>query len=413
MICEYFANVMSATTDTNAGGPIAGFIYQIYYYLYRLLTMGGDEVVSLEKFEDIGIEKDGSKAYYQLKHTSKTTGTKVERMRDRDTDLWKTMSMWVDKIKDGRTEEEQKTWISESDFVLLSNKATEDNVFFNKVKAYQSEGEWDELKSYLEEQAAKGAEEETEKKKTIRTYTNNVNDYPLLKEFLLKVRPEFKSDDDIRNNIDYLLVNQQHFKALNAKRLRETLYGRLSGMLKGDNLEFDLESFNEKFGELFAKMQVRKFVATNKACFIPDNPKEQTFIKQLVDIDDYMVQNIDDIKNLTLQKLRFENDYNDALEVSDADDRTIFESDVKNRWNIQHKKHNRGIDGATPIEDVKKAAMQVVDSIRKEELLFDSDKLNSEQSNGCFYYFSDGKTPKIGWRYDWKEKYNGEEWTTE
>lgn len=104
---------MSTTSDTNAGGSVAGFIYQIYYYLYRLLTIGVDEVVSLEKFEDVGVEKDKSKTYYQLKHTSKFTESKVERMRDRDTDLWKTLSMWVDKIKEGRDEDEQKAWIAE------------------------------------------------------------------------------------------------------------------------------------------------------------------------------------------------------------------------------------------------------------------------------------------------------------
>ena len=64
--------------------------------------------MSLEKFEDVGVEKDKSKTYYQLKHTSKSTESKVERMRDRDTDLWKTLSMWVDKIKEGRDEDEQK-----------------------------------------------------------------------------------------------------------------------------------------------------------------------------------------------------------------------------------------------------------------------------------------------------------------
>ena len=411
---------MSTTSDTNAGGSVAGFIYQIYYYLYRLLTIGVDEVVSLEKFEDVGVEKDKSKTYYQLKHTSKSTESKVERMRDRDTDLWKTLSMWVDKIKEGRDEDEQKAWIAESDFVLLSNKSTEDNTFFNKVNAFQKEGKWEELKSYIEEQAAKGskddAEEEEnieEKKKTIRTYTNNVNDYPLLKEFLLKVRPEFKSDDKIREDIEYLLVNQHHFKEKNAKRLRETLYGKLAGMLKGGSLEFSMKSFHETFGELFVKMKERKFVVTNKACVIPDNPREQTFIKQLTDIYDYMAQTIDDIKNLTLQKLRFENDYNSALDVSDPDDRSNFEREVKNRWNKQHKKHNKNISETTPIEDVKKAAMQVVESVRDEELLFDDDKLNSDQSNGCFYYFSDGNRPKIGWRYDWKDIYNGEEWITE
>ena len=32
--------------------------------------------------------------------------------------------------------------------------------------------------------------------KNIYDYTKDVNDYPLLKEFLNKVRPEFKSDDE-------------------------------------------------------------------------------------------------------------------------------------------------------------------------------------------------------------------------
>jgi hypothetical protein len=59
-----------------------------------------------------------------------------------------------------------------------------------------------------------------------------------LKEFLNKVRPEFKSDDDILEDIQYWLVNQQHFKAPNAKVLRATLYGRLCEMLRGKEIEF-------------------------------------------------------------------------------------------------------------------------------------------------------------------------------
>ena len=44
---------MGNTNDRNAGSVVAGFVYQIYYFLYRLLTMGVDETVSLEKFEDV------------------------------------------------------------------------------------------------------------------------------------------------------------------------------------------------------------------------------------------------------------------------------------------------------------------------------------------------------------------------
>ena len=68
--------------DTNAGGIVAGFIYQIYYFLYRLLSMQEGETVSLEKFEDVGAEKGERKIYYQMKHTVATSGTTIARMRD-------------------------------------------------------------------------------------------------------------------------------------------------------------------------------------------------------------------------------------------------------------------------------------------------------------------------------------------
>ena len=108
-----------------------------------------------------------------------------------------------------------------------------------KVDAYQKDGKWDDLKKYIEEQAAKG---ERSTPKNIYDYTKDVNDYPLLKEFLNKVRPKFKSDDDILEDIQYWLVNQQHFKAPNAKVLRAMLYGRLCEMLRGKEIEHSMSN---------------------------------------------------------------------------------------------------------------------------------------------------------------------------
>lgn len=255
--------------DTNAGGIVAGFIYQIYYFLYRLLSMQEGETVSLEKFEDVGAEKGERKIYYQLKHTVATSGTTIARMRDRDTDLWKTLSMWIDKIEKLGADATQREEITRSEFVLLSNKSTEENTFFQKVKNYQTEGKWDELKKYIEEQAVNGTTEETltgdgKKAKTIRDYTKHVNEFALLKEFLAKVDTRFMSDDDIKTKIDYLLVNRHHFGEKNAIVLREVLYGRVSDMLRGNELEFTLETFHKKFGELFTKVKERKFVPKNR-----------------------------------------------------------------------------------------------------------------------------------------------------
>ena len=41
------------------------------------------------------------------------------------------------------------------------------------------------------------------------------------------------------------------------------------------------------------------------------------------------------------------------------------------------------------------------------------DEIGPAESNGCYYHFSDGETPRIGWRVDWETLYNGKEWTTE
>lgn len=408
--------------DSNAGGSIAGFIYQIYYFLYRLLTMQKGETVSLEKIDDVGTETENeeTRTYYQLKHTINSKPSAIKRMSDRDTDLWKTLSMWVTIIKKQGDENAQRIWIEQSEFVIISNKATDTNQFFQLLGEYQqNEGKWEDLKKYLAEQAAvepkvkEPEKEEKEDKKTIYYYTKNVNEFVLLKEFLLKVKPEFKSDDDIVSDIDYWLVNQQHFREANAKNLRRTLYGRIAEMLKGKVLEYDLEGFDKDFGELFRKMKDRKFVATNKVVVVPEKPLEQTFIKQLRDIDDFKSKSIEKVKELTEQRLRFENDYNNALDAGDNDDRVSFERDVKTRWDNHFGEQNDEINEHSTPDEIKNAAKAVVKGVRDEHLLFDGEPLNMDSSNGCFYYFSDGKSPKIGWRYDWKEKYNGEEWTIE
>ena len=67
--------------DTNAGGVVAGFIYQTHYFLYLLLTMQKGDTVSLEKFEDAGVEGDGVRVYYQLKHTVATAGISGETIQ--------------------------------------------------------------------------------------------------------------------------------------------------------------------------------------------------------------------------------------------------------------------------------------------------------------------------------------------
>lgn len=140
------------SNNTDASGVIAGFVYQIFYFLYRLLKIQDGETVSLEKIDDVGAEGGGMQTYYQLKHSINSKPSAVKRMVDRDNDLWKTLNMWVNKVKEKGDDESQRQWIEESEFVLISNKTAENNRLYELIKAYKTEeSKWSELEQYLSE----------------------------------------------------------------------------------------------------------------------------------------------------------------------------------------------------------------------------------------------------------------------
>jgi hypothetical protein len=129
---------MSKTSDYTALGPLVGFVYQIYYFLSRLLTIQDGETVSLEKIDDVGSETGEKRTYFQLKHSINSKPSAVKRMTERDTDLWKTLNMWVSIVKKQGDEAAQRLWIANSEFVLISNKSAENNRFFEMVEAYKT-----------------------------------------------------------------------------------------------------------------------------------------------------------------------------------------------------------------------------------------------------------------------------------
>lgn len=196
---------MSKENQYGAIGPLTGFIYQICYFLYRLLTMRDGETVSLEKIDDVGVEEGVKMTYYQLKHSINSIDTAIKRIADRDTDLWKTLSMWVSIIKKKGDEEAQRQWIGNGEFVLISNKTAENNKLVELIESYKAdETKWSELENYLSQQANKEPKEEEKKKEKqdIFDYTKAVNDYSLKKEFLKHVTMEFESDEELNKKIN-------------------------------------------------------------------------------------------------------------------------------------------------------------------------------------------------------------------
>ena len=392
--------------------------------MLKLLKLQPGEKVSFEKFEDIGVETEGKRIYYQQKHTVKGTINKPINMAKRDDDLWKTISVWIDIIKKKRNEDQQRDWIANNRFILLSNKDASTNDLWIKIQAFQKDKKkYNELELFLDDLYTNTSDSkskddgtiiESDKKRKIRSLI----EYPLKKEFLENISIEFKTDDDIIEEIKHNIRFQHNTPQESVHNCMVALFGELAcsyknTIQKGQSAEFDEKSFDQIFGKYFHIYKTRKFVPIYRNIEIPEEPLKQTFMKQLIEIRCVKATNIDMVRDYTSYRIHFENSYNNALTITGEQGRISFEREVKQTWRHHFEKENIDIEDNALEADIISAARKVVWGVLDKELKFEEDCLNKTQSNGCFFYFSDGKIPKIGWRNDWKDKYNGEEWTIE
>lgn len=407
---------MSKISDYTALGPLVGFVYQIYYFLYRLLTLQDGETVSLEKIDDVGSETGEKRTYFQLKHSINSKPFDVKLMTERDTDLWKTLNMWVSIVKKQEDDVVQRQWIANSEFVLVSNKNAENNRFFELVEAYKKDdSNWDELEKYVSNQAAKEPKEESvgEEKKNIYLYTKNVSDYALKKELLKHVTVVFESDDELRAKINGVIKYDKLVPEKRVSDVRYMLIGEITDSVVKGVTAYTKESFYAANVTLFDDMRTRKFIPLNRKVELPVRPMEQTFVKQLQGVDDPLCDDPKEIVRMTEQKLRFENDYHAANEASGAQMQRQFEENMHTEWKNIFVRKNRKVNFMSGEEKIREAGWEVLDEVKGVHLKYDQDEIGLAESNGCYYHFSDGETPQIGWRVDWETLYNGKEWTTE
>lgn len=405
------------SNNTDASGVIAGFVYQIFYFLYRLLKIQDGETVSLEKIDDVGAEGGGMQTYYQLKHSINSRPSAIKRMTDRDNDLWKTLNMWVSNVRKKGDDESQRQWIEESEFVLISNKSVENNRLYELIKAYKTEeSKWSELEQYLSKQAAKEPKEGDARKdgaKNIYSYTKNVNEYALKKELLRHVTIEFESDEELEAKVNSEL---QHGKFIPEKRvndMRLMLKGLLTEKMLKRETEYTMKSFADEFGPLFNDMRTRKFIPLNRDVILPVRPMDQTFVRQLQGVDASRSHDLQEVIRMTEQKLAFENDYNAANKMSGIHDQRQFEQDLHTEWRNIFDDYNGDLTFMSDEEEKKQAGKKVLKEVKKLKLKYSQEDIGPTESNGCFFHFSDGKEPQIGWRCDWESLYNGKEWTTD
>ena len=160
----------------SAADIFAAFEYQWNYFVLMLLKENDDAAtVSFELLDDVDTQTEEGITLYQIKHSvRKSSKRKTINLSNRDTDLWKTISIWMKNI------DERPDILENSTFQLITNKEISENAFVKAVEAYKETLSDDKLKSAID--AIKETERvkngivtpNTSKKTTLYTHLFNI-----------------------------------------------------------------------------------------------------------------------------------------------------------------------------------------------------------------------------------------------
>lgn len=396
-----------------AGGQSLGFDYQFLYFVYLLLDLKQGEKIGYEVKDDIHIEKpDGTIVLMQAKHTVQKNSTgEAINMTTLDGDLWKTLDIWtmyIDSISDSD--------LFKYSFILVTNKNSSDNnELINGVVSYQKkEKSIQQVKAII----SKLYKNTTDEK--IQGYINIVlqisNDK--LDKFLSRIEFQTNTDnllEEIKTRLKERLFQKK------ADRIEVVMDSLIANLSKDKYIEIDnhgsfevtFEDFCSKYERCFRLVFDERPLPIRKFSFcLPNNIEDKVFIQQLLDIGDVNSgsSEIEEYATLWFQAFNnfqnwIENSFVLSTEIDDFEKNAIrvWKNEFKSKYRMVEQRLSAGETINDLDKEIKSLALELLDFIRKEKLSLANTDLGIEISNGYYYLLSD--EPKIGWHYDWKNRY--------
>ncbi|MGV8964031.1 MAG: hypothetical protein ACOH2V_11720 [Candidatus Saccharimonadaceae bacterium] len=399
--------------EQHTAGPQAiGFDYQFYYFMLLALDLKFGEKIGFEVKDDVHIDKeDGTTILYQAKHTIiKNAKGNPQNLTDFDTDLWKTLSNWVDFINADKSSD----YLNKHTFILVTNKSESNNDFIASLNRFKADNNSDKVKLKIDEFASKTQDE------TLKKYFEKVTKLSKSKLglFLNKLTIE-TGEDGIIDKIKKRILEKYY-----QENLVEPIFESLSSNLNsakyldikdGQRFEISGEDFGKRFGKCFkVATDFKPLPKREFPVLLPDDLESQIFIKQLLDIGEVQTGS-NDIRNYTTQMLKFLNHFTYWSEEENFILLTEIEEFKNNSIQIwinefkaKYRQIERQINTGSAIEDleveIKNLGVDLVDYIRKQDLSIPGfSALGVEFSNGHYYALSDKL--EIGWHFDWGNKY--------
>ncbi|WP_424035087.1 DUF4297 domain-containing protein [Prevotella melaninogenica] len=406
----------------SAADIFAAFEYQWNYFVLRLLKENDDAAtVSFELHDDVDTQTEEGITLYQIKHSvRKSSKGETINLSNRDTDLWKTISIWMTFI------EEQPDILENTKFQLITNKAISKNKFVEAIEAFHDTHSVEDLKSaFVTIKESKRTEKsKIESDKSVNNHLNVsqiINDLlnkDYLKEFCSRISIS-KTSDILKEDIKRIMGNRF---GLNYNRI-DWVYNKLMTSLKDDSIvniinktpvSYNGSIFTERYQSILdigrKKLNFRFDYSLDN---LSGDFRDFLFIKQLISIDDTKDDDLDRIADLTKNWLFFNNNLQEHWNNNDIihEDVKRLTEDVYAKWRTYYHSNHRRIISEATCSELCEAGCNTVDSMRQCEFLLADTPLGNFLSEGCIYYYSNSATeiipdlPLIGWHRDWKNKF--------
>ncbi len=406
----------------SAADIFAAFEYQWNYFVYRLLKENDDAAtVSFELHDDVDTQTEEGITLYQIKHSvRKSLKGKTINLSNRDTDLWKTISIWMKFI------EEQPDILENTKFQLITNKAISKNKFVEAIETFHNTHSVEDLKSaFVTIKESKRTEKsKIESDKSVNNHLNvshiisDLLNKDYLKEFCSRISIS-KTSDVLKEYIKRIMINRF---GLNRNRI-DWVYNQLMTSLKDDSIDniinrtpvsYNGSIFTERYQSILdigrKKLNFRFDYSLDS---LRGDFRDFLFIKQLISIDDTKDDDLDRIADLTKNWLFFNNNLQEHWNNNDIihEDVKRLTEDVYAKWRTYYHSNHRRIISEATCSELCEAGCNTVDSMRQCEFLLADTPLGNFLSEGCIYYYSNSATeiipdlPLIGWHRDWKNKF--------
>lgn len=387
---------------TGAETKSIGFDFQYYFFLWKLLTLNKGESVGLEVKDDVHTElKNDINIFYQVKHSvQKNKQGDIKNMTASDIDLWKTLYNWAKVISDendNRKEiKSQLEFVYKSHFVMWSNKnySSKNQIIDNIEQLKNKTISIDDFIIIIRE-FGEGSENDT-----IKNYINEflLLDKNVLNHYISKITFELGEDEILQNCKDAIetkLIPKKKIDDIFAKidsKIREDNFIEIK---TGNKIQISFEDFQKKYGKYFNNTRTERLQIVPLTIDLPDKLESQTFIKQLLEINDIKIDDIDLMAQFTRFKLKLENNiakwYTEGeITIEEIDN---YRNEAILKWSNKFRALTNKLDFNND------SSLDIVNHLREENLRIDGQELGIELSNGEFYYLSD--IPKIGWKKDW------------